>query len=270
MELLHWIDPSKLRENLNRNINAIEYLEQHPELVNINILVQNPNFNLLPEHIVNPNLRLDILMNPGPQINKLIPQLNLTEFNIYYFCKNPYCMHLVNTYPMDKNIIKLLCSNINAVDILEQHIDFIDWDYLCLNESPKAIELIMRYPEKINWLSLSSNSSAIKLLEDNLDKIDYWGLSFNHNAIHLIEKYPEKINWIGLSGNKNAIHILEKNRDKIEWHQFSGNPSIFEYNYKKMSIQRTNVLLEELMAKSLHPSRIEYWLMNGVDIDTLP
>ncbi len=271
MELLHWIDPTKLTRNLNRNINAIEYLEQHPKLANINILVQNPNFELLPEHIHNPNLTLDILLNPGPQINKIIPYLHLSDYNMYYFCKNPHCMHIVNYYtPITKNIIQFLSSNINAVDILEKHIDLVDWGYLCCNQSPEAIKLIMRFPEKINWLSLSSNPSAIKILEDNPDKIDYWGLSWNYNAIHLIEKYPKKINWMGLSANKNAMHILEKNRDNIEWHQFSENPSIFDYNYQELSIQRTSILLEELMAKSLHPSKIEYWLINGFDIDNLP
>lgn len=271
MELLHWIDPAKLQPNINRNINAIQYLEQHPNLVKIKILVQNPNFELLPEHIHISNLTLDILLNPGPQINKLVPYLTISDYNIYYFCKNPHCMHIVNSYtPITKNIIQLLCCNVNAVDLLEQHIEWIDWDYLCLNESPKAIELIMRFPEKINWLSLSANPSAIKILEDNPDKIDYWGLSWNYNAIHLIEKYPKKINWMGLSANKNAMHILEKNCSQIEWHQFSGNPSIFDYNYQELSIRRTEIILEELMAKSLHPSKIEYWLMNGIDIDTLP
>ena len=270
MELLSWIDPSKLRRNLNRNPNAIDYLEQHPELIQLNILVQNPNFKLLPEHIYDPDLIYCILDNPGPQIKKLTAYLIKTEY-IYHLCKNPYCMDIIEAYPdKNKTIIRLLSCNYNAVHILEQYIDDVDWDYLCLNESPKAMELILANPDKINWLSLSSNPAAVKILEDNPDKIDYWGLSWNYNAIHLIEKHPEKINWIGLSTNKNAMHILEKNCDKIEWYQFSVNPGIFEYNYQKMSIERSKCILEELMSKSLHPSRIEYWLMNGMEMDNLP
>ena len=270
MELLPWIDPSKLRLNLNRNPNAIDYLKTHPELIQLNILVQNASFKLLPEHLDDPNLILCILDNPGPEIKKLTPNL-MVENYIYYLCKNPYCIDIIEAYP-DKNklMIRLLCCNYNAVDIVKRYMDDIDWDYLCLNESPKAMELILANPDKINWLSLSSNPSAIKILEDNPDKIDYWGLSWNYNAIHLIEQHPEKINWIGLSMNKNAMHILEKNCDKIEWYQLSVNPGIFECNYQKMSIERTNVILEELMAKSLHPSRIEYWLMNGMELDNLP
>ena len=270
MELLSWIDPSKLQPSINQNINAIHYLEQHPELVNKNLLIQNPNYEILPKHLHNPFLISDILRNPGPQIRKIIPYIDVMKYSRYHFCKNSHCMDIVKSYPIDKELITLLSRNVNAVDLLEEYIHFIHWDSLCLNESPKAIELIMRYPEKINWLSLSSNPSAMKILEDNPDKINYWGLSFNYNAIHLIEQFPEEINWLGLSGNKNALHILEKNRDKIEWHQFSGNPSIFEYNYQQMSIQRTSLILEELMAKSLHPSKIEYWLSNGVDINDLP
>jgi hypothetical protein len=269
MELLSWIDSSKLQPSINRNINAIRYLEQHSELVNKKILVQNSNYEVLPKDICNPFLRHDILRNPGPQMRKIIPYIHKENYR-YYFCKNQHCMDIVESYPLDKELIALLSQNANAVDLLEQNIEYIDWDSFCLNESPKAIQLIMHYPEKINWLSLSSNPSAIKILEANPDKIDYWGLSFNYNAIHLIEQYPEEINWIGLSGNKNALHILEKNRDKIEWHQFSGNPSIFDYNYQQMSIQRTRLILEELMKKSLHPSKIEYWLSNGMNVNDLP
>jgi len=269
MELLSWIDSSKLQPSINRNVNAIRYLEQHPELINKKILVQNPKYELLPKDIRNPFLRHDILRNPGLQMRKIIPYIH-TENHRYYFCRNPHCMDIVKSYPIDKELITILSQNENAIDLLEQYIEFVDWDSLCLNESPKAMELIMRYPEKINWLSLSSNPSAIKILEANPDKIDYWGLSFNYNAIHLIDQYLERINWIGLSGNKNAIHILEKNRDKIEWHQFSSNPSIFDYNYQEMSIQRTYTILEELMTKALHPSKIEYWLMHGIEIDNLP
>jgi hypothetical protein len=269
MELLSWIDSDKLQPSINRNINAIRYLEQHPELVNKKILVQNENYKLLDKDIRNPFLRQDIIRNSGVQMRKIIQYVQV-EKHRYYFCRNPHCMDVVKSYPISKDLIALLSQNVNAVDLLEEHIEFIHWDSFCLNESPKAIEIIMRHPEKINWLSLSSNPSAIKILEDNLDKIDYWGLSFNYNAIHLIEQFPEKINWIGLSGNKNALHILEKNRDKIEWHQFSGNPGIFEYNYQKESIRRTRFILGELMAKAMHPSKIEYWLSNGMTVNDLP
>ena len=70
--------------------------------------------------------------------------------------------------------------------------------------------------------------------------------------------------------NKNEIHLLEKNQHKINWTQLSTNPAIFDYPYSKMSLQRTDKLREQLMMKTLHPSKILYWLENGMNIDDLP
>ena len=87
----------------------------------------------------------------------------------------------------------------------------------------------------------------------------------------ILEKNLHKdICWVGLSQNKNAIHLLEQNQHKINWAQLSTNPAIFDYPYSKLALQRTNILREQLMMKTLHPTRILYWLENGLDIDDLP
>jgi hypothetical protein len=49
------------------------------------------------------------------------------------------------------------------------NIERLDWFYLCLN--PNAIHLLEENIDKIDWYSLSRN--AIHLLEKNIDKIDY-------------------------------------------------------------------------------------------------
>jgi hypothetical protein len=36
-----------------------------------------------------------------------------------------------------------------------------------------------------------------------------------------------------------------------------------------MSQERTHILEEELLQKTLHPSRIQYWLENGLTIDDI-
>jgi hypothetical protein len=63
----------------------------------------------------------------------------------------------------------------------------INWEYLCMNQSKEAIDLLMQYPENIDWMTLSSNPYAIDLLRQNPDKIDYWGLCWNPYAIDIIE-----------------------------------------------------------------------------------
>jgi hypothetical protein len=63
--------------------------------------------------------------------------------------------------------------------------------------------------------------------------------------------------------------MLQQNQDKINWYWLSFNPSIFEYDYDTMAKERMTLLREELMMKTLHPSRIEKWLDAGMSIDDL-
>ena len=53
--------------------------------------------------------------------------------------------------------------------------DKIDWSYLSLNPSERAIALLEKNQDKINWDMLSGNPSAraIALLEKNQDKINW-------------------------------------------------------------------------------------------------
>jgi len=51
----------------------------------------------------------------------------------------------------------------------------------------------------------------------------------------------------------------------------SQNPSLFDLDYLAMSKVRTRIIHDELLAKTLHPSKIETWLehhlLNGGKID---
>jgi len=51
----------------------------------------------------------------------------------------------------------LLSSNPNAIPLLEQHPEKIDWEELSSN--PNAIPLLKQHPEKIDWGLLSENPS---------------------------------------------------------------------------------------------------------------
>jgi len=145
--------------------------------------------------------------------------------------------------------------------------DKIHWNRLSSNKNPNAIHLLEQNMDKINWRCLSGNPNAIHLLEQNRDEINWEWLSKNPNAIHLLEQNPEKIKWPWLSGNPNAIHILEKNQDKIDWRWLSENPNIFVLNYEYLKA-RTSIIKEELIMRYWHPSNIEKWLeMYGDDFE---
>ena len=151
-----------------------------------------------------------------------------------------------------------LSENPNAIHLLEQNIDKIDWESLSYNTN--AIHLLEQNIEKINWDCLSGNPNAIQLLENNKDKIDWSYLSDNPNAIDLLENNIDKIDWMYLSRNENAIHLLEQNIDKIDWELLSENPNLFEFDYLAMSKERTKLIEQELLSKALHPSKVSKWL----------
>jgi hypothetical protein len=135
-------------------------------------------------------------------------------------------------------------------------------NHLCMNINPNAIPILEENLDKLNWALLSKNPAAIPLLEKNKDKIDWYWLSGNPNAISLLEKNKDKINFNFISSNPNAINILEQNLDKIDKLYFwlSSNPAIFEIDYlkmAKMASEKTRIIFKELMKIVLHPMRIE-------------
>jgi hypothetical protein len=277
MELLPWIDVSKLHiPSLNQNENAVDYLYQHLELFDFHNIIQNPSFKILPVHLQQPNIYPYIFLNPQPGIENILKDLDFSRLEWSYMCRNPRCIDLIQENQKFVYAWESLCVNPKAIHILLKNMIHIDWTSLCLNPCKEAVDLLMQFPNKIDWLMLSSNPFAIDILRKNPDKINYWGLCWNYNAIDLIEKHMAKkdcgpvLSWMGLSQNKNAIHILEKNQHKIDWNQLSLNPSIFHYNYKRLTVERMNILREEMMQITCHPSKIEYWLKNGLSIEDLP
>ena len=130
-----------------------------------------------------------------------------------------------------------------------------------LSSNPNAIDLLRQNPNKINWEFLSSNPNAIDLLKEHPDKINWYYLSSNPNAIDLLRKNPNKISWMYLSENPNAIDLLRENPYKINWCNIFKNPNIFEpiYNYNFI-IKRIEIFKEELLSVSLSPERIIKWI----------
>ena len=99
------------------------------------------------------------------------------------------------SYDIGENIAKYV--NVKKY-VLRSFIDKnkLDWNILCTN--PNAIDLLEENVDKINWNALSTNPNAITLLEKNIDKINWKGLSYNINAISLLEKNQDKMLYIFL------------------------------------------------------------------------
>ena len=126
----------------------------------------------------------------------------------------------------------VLSANPNAIELLKNNLNKINWEAISNNTNPNAIELLRTNPNNIDWDSLSLNpyDKAIELLKAYPKKINWEYLSGNHNpeAIKLLKANPKKINWEYLSANPNAIELLKENPKKINWRNLSSNPAIFD------------------------------------------
>ena len=98
------------------------------------------------------------------------------------------------------------------------------------------------------------------------NKLYQYNLSLNPAAIHLLEANQDKIYWNWLLGNPAAIYLLKANQDKIYWNYLSLNPAIFELDYQAMSIKRSALINDELIAVALRPERVARWHDSRHDI----
>lgn len=144
------------------------------------------------------------------------------------------------------------------------------YQYLCENPHPSAIleitQLLERDPASaneagLNWERISLNPSARQLIIDYPEKIDWYYASANPCALDIIPKLQLKgLNWFQLAYNTSpeAIRLLEENPSKICGYAIAGNPSaisiILRY-YKKHPIRLPRIRFEHLAANP-HPEII--------------
>ena len=205
----------------NPNTKAIELLKKYPEEIDWNRLSGNPNpkaielLNAKSEKIDwenlsgNPNPKAIELLNANPEkiiwkqlsgnpnaIELLIN--NPEEIKWYYLSKNPNAIELIKNKINEENEMsedelydlddsqkiswKLLSQNPNAIELLKDNPTKIYGELLSQNLNPEAIELLKKYPEKIDWFWLSQNPNAIELLKAHPKKI-YWNRLSKNPAI---------------------------------------------------------------------------------------
>ena len=212
--------------NANNSIEAINLLKKNPDKIWISCLCRN-NSSLvtsLLEMIPDANEKLDYFFLSFNEANWALDLLEKeykrdgSNLKLEYLCSNESARAIdivKKTMTNNINYWVPLSSNSNAIDLLEQNKEHIDFGGLLRNSSPRAIKLIEELIEK---------NSALK------------------------SDYDMNI----LSENPHAINFLEKNPDLIDWVRISKNPAIFEIN-KKYLKERINIFLEELCIKVFHP-----------------
>lgn len=299
-KLRTWIDPTKLQWQYlsgNTHSHAIQMLKEHPENIDWWYLSSNPYaMHLLetePERINwgqmshNPRALHLVEQNPDKfnywkyvsrwsynnQMRGIIEEhldsvAELVEMVTAINEQRMQIQQIPMFVPSDNLDWSALSCGSRAMHLLERHPEKIDWQHLSSNSHPKALRLLEKHPEKIDWQNLSRNTNpdAIRMLEQHPEKIDWWYLSSNSAAKRLLEQYPEKIIWSYLCNNRSewAMGWLETHPEKINWIYLSGNPLIFTFNdtydYEDMK-ESKRLLHQDLIQTMFHPNNLAK--MNG-------
>lgn len=187
----------------------------------------------------------------------------IKDFSSHYNCRIHWDVFWCN-----------LSANENAMYILENYLNNINWD--CLSQNKYAMNLLKQYPKNIHWGNLAKNENASDLLKDHFKKkndelneneitnlaqnkskfaMDYIEkhlekyksftrlsslISKNESthAVDFLKMHPTMINWETISSNKHAMDIIEPNLNKINWANLSKNEnavSILKNNQDKIN-----------------------------------
>jgi|694.fasta_scaffold09452_13 ribosomal protein L24E len=142
-------------------------------------------------------------------------------------------------YPTDRERTRtLLIDAIDAIEILKQHPDKINWedaiDAIDAMNAINAIEILKANPDKINW-------------EDAMNVIDAMNAMNVIDAIEILKANPDKINWEdaidamdAMGAIEDAIEILKQNPDKISWGNLSKDAMVRNVNIKRSHYTKTS------------------------------
>jgi hypothetical protein len=266
---------------LSENPAAMHLLLKEPERIDWELFSLNPNFKPMEiiEKIILENIEIKYrLINRADRGNLLrnIKYPHKISFILLAMNSNPKAMELIEKYHNHflnhslEETLSALSENPNAAYLLKKYPEKIDWSRIVYNTNPEAIRIIEQNLDKISsFVYLSENENAIHIIEPNLHKIHNWiFLSKNKKAMHILEKNLDKVNWKTFSENPSAIDILLENLDKVCYNRLSKNPAIFEYDYQGLK-DHCDIYREELIKKTMHPSRIQKLLEQGIDLEDL-
>lgn len=170
-ELIDW--PS-----LCENPEALDLIEANPQNITFKRLCSNTNpraiailrenfprieWNLLSSNSSNEAVRLllenidkinwyNFSQNMSPLAIPLIER-NLEKCNSYFLSTNPHAIGILRENPT-KIYWPSLCvtaSTREQFDFIRENLDKVHWDSICRNRNKRALDLLMEFPERIQW-----------------------------------------------------------------------------------------------------------------------
>lgn len=240
-------NPEKIIWNeVSSNPRGIELLKRNPEKIVWYFLSMNSNAMELYEGNEDKLDMTYLSMNPNPEVIPILEKnLDKVAWHFIYY-----------KYTSDKRWIDFMIRNIDKCN------DEKKWKALSERREKEFIPIFEKNKEKINWSKISSNPNAYDFLMRNEDKICWYQFSVNSSdeAVEYLIKNPDKIKWDFFSSNRSikAMEYISKNTDKIRWMEITNNPNIFELD-REFIKKRMNIIREELIMRTWHPSRFEEW-----------
>lgn len=221
-QLADWVDEEKLvLEQLSENENAIDYLIEHPEIIDLKLLELNKN----PRAV-------EIYKNS--------------------ICQGPHVFsdnYSLQSNPVFAEFILENDSNLKSIQENKQQDNPYNNNYkhLSCNPHPKIIELLRKNPRMIDVRRLARNPQGFYLLDAVAKKLhpDYQSIenaktyiaTYNENAAHVSwfdyfteEKgrlHPNNIEYFNL--NPLAPNYLREHRKYIVWYKLFKNPDAIDF-----------------------------------------
>lgn len=229
--------------NKNAHILFLKYPKMLATIYQCNwcSLARNPNAYVLFKKYPN-YVKWDIQMLSGLQDIELIRKcFQVTKLNTHVtLCQQLYYL----AYNQTPEAFAIFKENMHLVD-------FRDINFDGLNYNPNAIELLEKYPEKINNCEFLKNPNAIDLIEKKLDK-------FNTGEL-LQSQYVKMLH--DLCSNKNATKLIIKNLEYVRLINISYREDIMEILCDKLDTnkmrQNCEPFAKELAEYVFHPARLQ-------------
>lgn len=230
MEILLWHTDKIDWSGLSRNPapEAIQLLREHRSLIDWREFSKNRSPEAVDMMIKNiRKVSWDNLFENPAATNPILYSQEIVLHELANLAANPEMTHVVR-----EHMSEFLASCENDEDA-----ETLFWYNLSCN--PAAIDILEKYPEKIEWYELSQLPEAMHMIEKKLR------FGFRNFLIN------------GLSQNPAAIDKLERlyKRGVVDWSNLSTNPAIFEYDYAAMRAEKEDLHME-MMAVFWQPENV--------------
>lgn len=270
---------NKLKDwtELSSNINALHILEKNLDKVVWDRLCANVNPKAI--EILEKNMdKIDWeVLSANPNALHLIEK-NMNKISWNYLSMNPNALHILEredanvswfSFHYNDNCFDLLEKNYFYLDIFE----LVEYHFITKPENANKAraffeknahiignkKMFCYIPGLINLCGMNKEQLIDYIKNATSKKI--YGLDYYNKLLY--NNSPEALDIL--------IHFADKMCDLRELRKICYNDYLFDLDYQAMSIVRTKIIYDELLAKAMHPSRygkaLEYHIANGGGLD---